>query len=71
MYNMTRHPTVVNLQQHYGDYMNKLTLFSVSDMADQYTSAMYNAREMISTRLAGLNSPVIQHVSFLLLYEEA
>ena len=48
--------------------MNKLTSFNVGDMADQYASAMSDAREMISTRLAGVNSPVIQHVSFLSLH---
>ena len=67
MYNMTRHPAVVNLQQQYGDYITSLNSINLGDMADQYTSAMYNAREKISARLVGLkdrfNSPIVQHVS--------
>ena len=67
MYNMTRHPTVVNLQQQYGDYITSLNSINLGDMADQYTSAMYNAREKISAGLVGLkdhfNSPIVQHVS--------
>ena len=70
MYNATQHPTVVELRQKYGDYLNQLNSFNpnvyVSSMADQYTSTMYNARELLNARLAGL-SPVIQHVSLILL----
>ena len=67
MYNATQHPDVIYLREQYGDYINKLSSFSpsvyASNMADQYTSAMYNARELVNARLAGLG-PVVQHVSF-------
>ena len=68
LYNATQHPTVVDLRQKYGDYLNQLSSFNpnvyMSNMADQYTSTIYNAREMLNIRLAGLN-PVIQHVGFI------
>lgn len=72
MYNATQHPTLIDLRQQYGDYINKLSSFDpnvyISSMADQYTSALYNARELVNTRLIGLH-PVIQHVSLSIYYK--